>query len=56
MSESERRRVLRIFFRATGRALQTTSSARSKELWRLAERLAERLAGHDRPNLFGGIR
>lgn len=55
MTRRERDRVTRVYFRAMRRWMETRSSVRLAQLWRLVNCLAERLAGHDRPSLFGGI-
>ena len=53
MTRRERDRISHAYFRALRRWLQTRSSVRLVELWRLVNCLAERLAKSDQLTLFG---
>jgi len=56
VSRGEYHRVTRAYFNAMHRLLTTRSAARFRELRRLSECLATRLARHDDLTLFGGHR
>jgi hypothetical protein len=55
MTRACRERLAHAYFRAVRRWMEARTGARQAQLYRLANAIAERLAGHDRPNLFGGI-